>query len=37
MIAQRTSDFTIAGKPYCRLHASGVALEKWLKGELVEK
>lgn len=31
---QRESVFEIDGKPYCRLHASGIALERWLNGEL---
>ncbi|WP_316397326.1 hypothetical protein [Bradyrhizobium sp. 33ap4] len=34
---QRESTVEIDGKPYCRLHAGGLALDKWLKGELVEK
>jgi len=34
---QRESVVTIDGKPYCRLHAGGVALDKWLAGELVER
>lgn len=34
---QRESIVQIDGKPYCRLHAGGMALEKWLSGELVTK
>lgn len=32
---QRESVVLIDGDHYCRLHAGGVALEKWLKGELI--
>lgn len=33
---QRESTIEIDGKPYCRLHAGGLALDKWLNGKLVE-
>lgn len=33
---QRESTIEIDGKPYCRLHAGGLALERWLRGELLE-
>jgi len=34
---QHDSNVTIDGKPYCRRHAGALALERWLKGDLVEK
>lgn len=34
---QRESVVQIEGKPYCRLHAGGLALDRWLKGDLVLK
>lgn len=34
---QRESSIEINGKPYCRIHAGGLALDKWLSGKLVEK
>jgi hypothetical protein len=33
---QRESVIDIDGNHYCRLHAGGIALERWLKGELTE-
>lgn len=34
---QRESTMMIDGKPYCRIHAGQLALEKWMTGELVAK
>lgn len=31
---QRESTVEIDGKPYCRLHAGGIALDRWLSGNL---
>lgn len=33
---QRESTIEIDGKPYCRLHAGGIALDRWLGGKLSE-
>lgn len=33
---RRMSAITIDGRSYCRLHAGGLALEKWLSGQLRE-
>lgn len=33
---QRESTVEIDGKAYCRGHAGGMALDRWLKGDLVE-
>lgn len=34
---QRQSTVMIMDKPYCRVHGALVALDLWLRGELVEK
>ncbi|MER9176202.1 hypothetical protein NKH72_21740 [Mesorhizobium sp. M0955] len=34
---QRESTLDIEGKPYCRIHAGQLALDRWLSGELVVK
>jgi len=31
---QRDSSVVIDGKTYCRLHAGGIALDRWLRGEI---
>jgi len=31
---QRDSSIVIDGKNYCRLHAGGIALDRWLRGEI---
>lgn len=31
---QRESTLSIDKKPYCRIHAGQIALEKWMKGEI---
>ncbi len=31
---QRDSSIVIDGKTYCRLHAGGIALDRWLRGEI---
>ncbi len=33
---QRESMIEIDGKPYCRLHAAGIALDRWISGQLIE-
>lgn len=33
---QRESTIEIDGQPYCRLHAGGVALDRWLSGRLID-
>lgn len=34
---QRESVVELDGKPYCRLHAGGIALQLWINGALVKK
>ena len=34
---QRESVVAINGKHYCRMHGGFIALDKWLKGELIER
>jgi hypothetical protein len=35
-LCQRESTVRIDGKPYCRIHAGGIALDRWIKGKLIE-
>lgn len=35
-LCQRESSLSIHDKPYCRIHAGGLALDMWLTGQLVE-
>lgn len=34
---RRMSSIIVDERCYCRLHASGIALERWLAGKLVER